>query len=268
MTARPITEDDLHAFVDGALDPARHDDMSDYLQRHADVAQRVAGYRAQREQLRSAFASIAQEPVPAELNLDHVIRQRRRPRWPALPRAVAAAMLLGAGMVGGWLSHAQWRPATAGTEALVQEAVDSYEVHAPDRIRPVELRAADQDELLRWTSQRLGRAVAAPDLSTSGYRFMGGRLVATPHGPAVLFMYDDDRGTRLVMLSRPMKAIDRDAPMQLHSRGRVAGYAWADHGIGYSLVGPVAANVLQRIADDVRRQVVGYGTQASLSLVK
>ena len=34
---------------------------------------------------------------------------------------------------------------------------------------------------------------------------MGGRLVATEHGPAALFMYDDDRGTRVTMLVRPMK---------------------------------------------------------------
>ena len=86
-------------------------------------------------------------------------------------------------------------------------------------------------------------SVIVPDLSESGYRFMGGRLVATAHGPAVLFMYDDDRGTRLVMLSRPM-TIDRDTAMKLHSRGAVAGFTWANRGIGYSLVGPVAANLL------------------------
>ena len=83
---------------------------------------------------------------------------------------------------------------------------------------------------------------------------MGGRLVATTHGPAVLFMYDDDRGTRLVMLSRPMMT-DRDTAMELHSRGAVAGFTWANRGIGYSLVGPVAANLLHPIADRVRRQV-------------
>lgn len=255
MSGRPITEDDLHALVDGALDPVRRDEVSDYLQRHADVARRVAGYRSQREELRSAFAAVVQEPVPVELNLEHIVeRRRQRPRWPALPTAAAAAVLLGLGMAAGWMSHAQLRPNAAGTAALAEEAVDSYEVHAPDRIRPVELRAKDRDELLRWTSQRLGRPVAAPDLSNSGYRFMGGRLVATPHGPAVLFMYDDDRGTRLVMLSRPM-AIDQDTPMELHSRGMLAGYTWANRGIGYSLVGPIAAGALHRIADDVRRQV-------------
>lgn len=256
MSGRPITEDDLHAYIDGALDAERRDEVSDYLAQHTDVAQRVSAYRRQREQLRSALLPIAQEPVPADLNIDHLIERQRHPRWAVLPTAAAAVLLVGVGAVGGWLSHAQLRPAPVGIEALAQEAEDSYEVHAPDRVRPVELRADDRAQLVRWASQRIGRPVIVPDLSESGYRFMGGRLVATAHGPAVLFMYDDDRGTRLVMLSRPM-TIDRDTAMKLHSRGAVAGLTWANRGIGYSLVGPVAANLLHPIADQVRRQVEG-----------
>jgi anti-sigma factor RsiW len=136
----------------------------------------------------------------------------------------------------------------------MQEAVDSFEVYAPDQVRPIEIKAANQSELISWFSERMNRPVAVPDLSGSGYRLMGGRLVATPHGPAVLFMYDDDLGTRLVMLSRPM-AIDQNKPMQQHSRGQVAGFGWADNGIGYSLVGPVAPDVLHPIANEVRKQI-------------
>lgn len=257
MTGRP-TEEDLHAFVDGALDPARRDEVSEHLGQHPDVAQRVAGYWLQREQLRSAFATIAQEPIPANLNLERMIERRGRRRWPALRAAAAAVLLVGFGAVGGWVSHARLGPATAGVGALAQEAADNYEVHAPDRVHPVELRASERAELVRWASRRMGRPVAVPDLSDSGYRFMGGRVVATAHGPAVLLMYDDDRGTRLVMLSRQM-AVDRQTPMELHSRGTVASFTWADRGIGYSVVGPLPANVLHPIADDVRRQT-GYGT--------
>jgi anti-sigma factor RsiW len=53
---------------------------------------------------------------------------------------------------------------------------------------------------IAWVSQRFGCSVAVPDLSGSGYRSIGGRLVATAHGPAALAMHDDDHGTRLVLL--------------------------------------------------------------------
>jgi anti-sigma factor RsiW len=135
-----------------------------------------------------------------------------------------------------------------------QEATDSYAVFAPDRVRPVEIRATDRSELVKWASQRLSRPVAVPDLSTSGYRFMGGRLIATSHGPAVLFMYDDDHGTRLVLLSRQM-AVDKNAPMAQHSHGPIAGFAWADKGIGYSLVGHISSQLLHSLADEARRQL-------------
>jgi anti-sigma factor RsiW len=78
--------------------------------------------------------------------------------------------------------------------------------------------------------------------------------VATSHGPAVLFMYDDDHGVRLVLLSRPM-ALSENAPMAPHSHGSVRGFTWADKGVGYSLVGPAPPEVLHPLADEVRRQV-------------
>src|SRR3546814_1515290 len=99
----------------------------------------------------------------------------------------------------------------AGVAALAQEAADSYAVYASDHLRPVELRSAERAELVDWAAERLHRRVPVPDLSAAGYRFMGGRMVATPHGAAVLFMYDDDHGTRLVVLSRPMAEQDRPA---------------------------------------------------------
>jgi anti-sigma factor RsiW len=84
---------------------------------------------------------------------------------------------------------------------------------------------------------------------------MGGRLVATQHGPAAMFMYDDDHGTRLVVMTRPMTSVDQNAPMTAHSQGDVAGFAWADDGVGYSLVGHAASDSLRPIANEVRKQV-------------
>jgi anti-sigma factor RsiW len=106
---------------------------------------------------------------------------------------------------------------------------------------------------VQWVSDRLRQPVKVPDLSTSGYRLMGGRVVATSHGPAAMFMYDDDHGERLVMLTRPMAA-NQNAPMLPQSSGDVAGFAWADDGIGYSLVGHGNADTLRPIANEVHRQ--------------
>jgi anti-sigma factor RsiW len=254
MNHRPITEDDLHAYVDQALEPERRTEVAAYLGEHPDVAKRVGAFTDQRDALRAALAPIADEPLPAELNLSRIIEQRaRRPsmaRW-----AMAAVVLLSIGGFSGWTMRGELQSSPEGLAALAQEANVSYNVYAPDRIRPVEVRASDSAELVQWVSDRLHRPVKVPDLAGSGYRLMGGRLVATQHGPAAMFMYDDDHGTRLVVMTRPMTSVDQNAPMTAHSQGDVAGFAWADDGVGYSLVGHAASDSLRPIANEVRKQV-------------
>jgi anti-sigma factor RsiW len=253
MTGHPITEDDLHGYVDGLIDGARRAEVEAYLQDHPDVAARTASYAKQRDILRASLAPIAEEPVPLQLNIARMVEARRArvSKWVA---ALAAALLIFLGGSAGWSLRGVVQPAREGILALAEEAGDGYRVYAPDRVRPVEIRASEGKELVNWASQRLQRSVTVPDLASSGYRFMGGRLLATPHGPAVMFMYDNDRGTRLVVLTRAM-TVDQNKPMVPHTSGAVNGFAWADNGVGYSLVGPAAPDVLHSIADSVRDQV-------------
>ena len=256
---RPVTEDDLQAYVDAVLDPKRRSEIEDYLDSHREVADRVQGYVRQRADLRAALGPIAEEPVPPELNLARMSEARRRTTaswW----RTAAAVLLVCLGAAGGWSLQGAVGPAPTaafgGIQALAQEATDSYAVYAPDHTHPVEIRAADQAELVDWASAHLHHPVAVPDLSATGYRFMGGRVVPTAHGPAVLFMYDNDHGARLVMLSRRME-IDQTARMTPHAHGDVADITWADDGIGYSLVGPLPSTILHPLADEIRRQKKG-----------
>jgi anti-sigma factor RsiW len=253
MSNRPISEDDLNAFVDQQLDAKRHAEVAAYLESHPEVAARVADYRAQRDMLRRAFTPIADEPVPSRLDVARMAETRRSRRTPAW-WAAAAVMLVCMGGVGGWSLRAMTEAPTAGISALALEAADSYTVFAPDQAHPVEFGASDRERLLHWVSERLGRMVAVPDLTPSGYRFMGGRVVATAHGPAALFMYDNSSGARLVVLTRPM-SVDKNAPMARLAKGPVRGYAWSRDGLGYSLVGEAASETLHPIANEVRRQV-------------
>ncbi|MEP6839290.1 MAG: anti-sigma factor [Bradyrhizobium sp.] len=252
MTNRPITEDDLHAYVDRVLEPERQAEVATYLEGYPDVAKRVAGFADQRHLLREALAPIADEPLPPQLDLSRII-EGRQPRRLPLGWAVAAMLMLCIGGLSGWVVRGSLQASPNGLVALAQEAAYSYSVYAPDRVRPVEMRATDSAQLVQWVSNRLHQPVKLPDLTASGYRLMGGRLVATSHGPAAMFMYDDARGERLVVLTRPMQS-DQSAPMAPHTGGDVAGFAWADGGMGYSLVGQAAAESLKPIANEVRRQ--------------
>lgn len=251
----PITEDDLHGYIDHALDPTRRAAVQDYLDAHPDVAARITAYERQRDSLRSALRPIAEEPIPPQLNLRHIAEQRRR-AWGLPWRSMAAAvLLLASGGAGGWSLRGTVASLSDvhGIAALAQEAAYTYDTYGSDPAHPVEFGAADRAQLVSWISGRLGRTISIPDLAASGYRFMGGRLVATPNGPAGMLMYDDAAGQHLAVVLRPMK-IDKDTRMSNHSFGDVRGFAWSSKGMGFSVVAMAPADLLHPIADEVRRQ--------------
>lgn len=254
MTQRPINEDDLQAYVDDALDQRRRAEVQDFLDRNPAIAARVAADCENREALRAAFAPVAEEPVPAQLNLATIIDNGRRPQSRPWRSAAASIALVLAGGVGGFGLSMASAPATAGIASLAQEAADSYSVFAPDLGRPVEIAATDEDQLVRWASRRLDREVSVPDLSGTGFEFLGGRVVPTPHGPAAFYMYDDDLGTRIVILARNME-IDKEAPMALGRDGSVSTVSWADDGLGFAMVGPLESGELHNLANRARDQL-------------
>ncbi len=252
-TARPVSEDDLHAYVDRLLDVARQSEVAAYIEAHPDIARRVEGFVRQRELLRRTLGPVTEEPVPSQLSLPRLIAARPRRQFTAWRVAAAMVLLIAAGAGGGWIARGVTLPPSGGVLALAEEASDSYRVFGTDQARPVEIEAENRQDLVRWISNRLQHPVAVPDLAASGYRFIGGRLVATPHGPAGLLMYDDDKGGRIAMLMRPMES-DKEAPMVQHDQGRMAAFAWAQHGVGYSVVGDVAPAILHPVANEIRRQ--------------
>ncbi|WP_420377266.1 anti-sigma factor family protein, partial [Sinorhizobium meliloti] len=141
-----------------------------------------------------------------------------------------------------------------GVFALAHEASASYRTYASDNTRPVEVRASDIDNLREMSEAVLGNASVIPDLSRAGYRLMGGRTVPTVRGPAIMLMYDDDKGTRLVLLGRRMAA-EKESEMRDLVDGDVGGWTWARSGVGYSLVGAKPLPELKELADQAREEI-------------
>jgi anti-sigma factor RsiW len=250
---RPISEEDLHAFLDGALDERRREAVRRYLDAHPETKARFAAYEAQAAALREAMAPLAEEPVPAELSLNALVARRRKREIGRRQMAATAAVLC-VGVLFGWFGRDAVSPPARGIHALGQEAVDNYRVYAFDSHRPVELASDQRGTLTRWVSERLDTPVQAPDLQGAGYRFLGGRLVTTPNGPAALFVYEGPAADRLAVMMRPMQ-IDKNRSMSEQSYGGLDGVTWSRDGLGFSVVAPRASGDLRPVAEDVRRQV-------------
>jgi len=260
----PITEDELHAYVDGQLtEAARRAAVERYLKQNPEMAVRVRAYDAHRAGLRRAFDWRAAEPIPPELNLQRLVETRlaRGSGSRRLAFAASVALSLGLGGALGWTARDAMptEPTVAartGVIAVSAEALATHQVFAGDGRHPVEFMAAQRGELLRWLSDRLGRPIAIPDLTPLGYRFMGGRLVAAERGPAALLMYDDGRGTRLTIYARTMADPNETTRMHFAERESIGAWSWADHGVGYAVSAEaLPADSLKVTADAVREQI-------------
>jgi len=253
MNGGPVSEADLQAYVDGRLTPEREREVAEWLVERPKQAERITAYRAQSLALRSALASVADEPLPASLDL----RLRHSPGATPFPArqagiAAAAALLLVLGGAGGWLLRDITSPPTTGTAMLAREATANYMVYASDSTRPVELGADHRRALDDWFSNRLSRPISSPDLEPVGLKLIGGRLVATEHGPAGLYLYADGHGRRVALYVRPMKIDKNDRMVRRQGEG-VHGWTWADNGLGFGIFGLEQAETLHRAADMTRR---------------
>lgn len=254
---RPISEDDLHAYVDDRLNAERQASVEAYLQAHPDVAARVDGWRAARDMLKRSLDPVTEEPVPAALNVSRLAAAGRRRSL--APWRIAAALVLGVGLGagGGWMVRGRQSTPTGGIAVLAAQAADAHRAFAGDLVHPVEFTATELPAALGWIDRRVGRPVAPPDLSGAGYRLMGGRVLATPQGVACLFMYDDDRGTRISVVMRPMRDSETDVPIRAVSVDGTFGSVWARGGLGVSVVSSKPLPKLTELSDQVREDLTG-----------
>src|SRR4051794_41909803 len=91
----PVTEDELHAYVDNELPAERRGDVEAWLMAHPDDAERVRSWRAMAEALHARYDAVADEPVPKRLDVERLVRQPRK--WGFAPVAPAPAGFIARG---------------------------------------------------------------------------------------------------------------------------------------------------------------------------
>src|SRR3981081_808481 len=78
----PVTEDELHSYVDNELPAGRRGDVEACFAAHPDDAERVQSWRAMAEALHARYDSVADEAVPKRLEIERLERQAPQ-SWPA-----------------------------------------------------------------------------------------------------------------------------------------------------------------------------------------
>jgi anti-sigma factor RsiW len=272
MNVLPITEADLHAYVDGLLPVSRRSEIARYLALRPDEAERLCTYRAQTDALRALFNPVLDEPVPARLTR-LAVRSGRSDRfgawlghgWQRLAAGLAIALVSGGA---GWLLHG---PGPSGGQlaqtgasmpapvqmvaGLARQAAIAHAVYSPDVRRPVEIGADQEEQLVAWLSKRIGSRIRPPKLGKLGYELIGGRLLPGEIGPVAQFMYHDAAGQRLTLYVSTEQAKNSDTGFRFVQEGAVNVFYWIDGRFGYALSAGIDKGELSRIATAVYEQL-------------
>lgn len=242
-----ITDQDLSAYVDGQIDPARRPEVEAYLGARPHAAEKVAAYRKQNEMLHALFDPAMDEPLPAALR--HTAHPR--PQW---LRYAAMMGTLAVGITLGYLGRGVTTP-TVSPLALYKQAAFAHVAFVPEVLHPVEVSAQQETHLVNWLSKRLGGSVRAPHLGTSGFELMGGRLLPDEARPAAQFMYQDNRGQRLTLYVKHEPKNDPATAFRFAQEDGVSVFYWVDRGFGYALSGELPKAELLRVAEVVYKQL-------------
>ena len=247
MSGAPVTEADLHAYVDGALPPARAAEVEAYLAERPDEAARVAAYREQIQALRRDFDRVMDEPVPERL---------LRPRCPGVVRryaAIAGWIVLGGAI--GWELHAFTSERQVEATAWARRAAMAHVTYSPEVRHPVEVGADQEAHLVAWLSKRLGTPLKVPHLGALGYALVGGRLLPGDRGPVAQFMYQDGKGLRLTLYVRANPDATQETAFRFSQEQGISVFYWLDKKLGYALSGEIDKGDLLRVADAVYKQL-------------
>lgn len=247
-----ITEQDLHAYVDGRLESARCEAVEAYLRESDEARERTADYRQINQALHSLFDPVLQESVPLHLG-NTARRPRSYPRLGLQAAAMLATLVIGA--IGGWFGHSGYNSGQAEIGSLFGNAYMAHVVYTPEVRHPVEVAAEQEQHLVTWLSKRLQAPVRAPVLAELGYRLLGGRLLASEGEPAAQFMYENPQGNRLTLYIRRNRQQAGDTAFRFERNNDVQGFYWIDGELGYALIGEADRDLIYRAAHRVYEQL-------------
>ena len=254
--SRPVSEVDLQARLDGRLQPERVTVVDAYIAAHPEIRERLLQYAAQRQELRDALAE-ADRSIPGQLQIARLVAERRRRQRRHLAGIAAAMGFLALGWIGGWAMRGETNPSGLSTpiavaRAITADAIIAHRTFTVDARHPVEVGAAEEQDLVQWLSQRLGLSLMIPDLGALGFRLIGGRLLPGREGAAAQLMYDDGTGRRLTLYLRVN--IATEAKLYQEEQG-VGAFYWADEGVACAVVAAADRGLLLRAAQGVYEQL-------------
>ena len=257
---KPVTDAELHAYLDGELGQVDRVRVEAYLAAHPGDVKRLEKYHRINSDLHRLYDPVLNEVVPERFTVPPTVKIPMNYLPRVLRVAAVACMMLVTGL-GGWLL----RDRLPGEQApelvhLVQPAAFAHVVYSTDSQYPVEFGSGEQETLSEWLSERMHTDIRAPVLTDLGFELVGGRLLPSTNRMAAQFMYQNSVGERITLYVRREDWQGRPTAFQYVEQDGVGVFYWIDSTMGYAVSGAVGKGQLIAVAQSVNATLTGGGT--------
>jgi anti-sigma factor RsiW len=242
MTQRTaFGDEELSAYIDGELDPARRLEIERLLETDTALAERIAAFASDKALLREIYAPLAERPVPPSWQARIESYETSRPAsfsYRSLA-AIAATLLLAVVCIGIAVRFA----AVPQKSDIIAEAMAAQRGGVAPQSS---LATSARDVASRSISQALAMRLKAPDLSRMGYRLAAVNIYAGARGnQPVELLYRNGRNEAFTLyLRRPVGPPRFDQ----FKEGRERVCIWQDDVLGTVMLGEMSAPEMQRLA--------------------
>lgn len=226
-----ISEEELHAFLDGELDEPRSGEVTAIIVADPLLAERVAAFRSDKVMLKQVYGPLDRLPLPEEW-LDELRPKRRAVSW-RLVGSIAAAILV---VLGGFSVYRGLHGSRGDAVTVALEARD-------DRIQPQQVVLANgaPRDLEAVVQNTVGARVKVPDLGKMGYRLHAVRVFAQA---AELDYRHRDGGEFTLYLTKS----DGHVRYDQFDRDGLRVCIWKDEMITAVMAGHMSTAAMQRLA--------------------
>ena len=238
-----VGEAALHAFLDNELDHEANTEVELWLKQNPEYIKELSIWQSQKDKLKEVYDPIAKEKIPKAIQtaLNRSTPNAKKFSWKTL--AASLIFLTLGTMLGFYINQS---PLKKKWPKFAYAAISSHIVFAQDLTRPVEFAEPQKNYLLAWIKYRTGKQITPPELSTTGFKLLGGRVLAYANKPAALFMYENVQGKR-VTLFVAQNYISQNRPPTFWSNDKINCYYWYKDNLNFAITSDISQEKLQEI---------------------
>ncbi len=169
------------------------------------------------------------------------VRQAKTAARKRFARALMAVFALTAALLFvGPLGDPSWP-----RDKMIAAGLAAYRAFAtPTALTPLEFRTADPEALTKWLTPQFSRGIVAPEVRSSTFKLIGGRIAPGTIASAAFVVYENALGKRVGLLIEPLDAPSPTEPKTRRREG-LSVAAWTDAGHGLVAIGADRASVVE-----------------------